>query len=98
MSRTRAVLSHSRILIIALLGAVIAAPAVAAQRTLLLVDTGFASGRSMTGRQFADLETPAEILAKVELEPDDIKTVLLTHLHFDHVETIGGFKSWIHKN
>ena len=63
-----------------------------APRQVLLVDTGFASGRSMTGRQFANFETPTEILAKVELEPKDVKTILLTHLHFDHVGNIGAFK------
>ena len=40
-----------------------------------LVDTGFASGRSMTGRQFTDFEMPAEILSKIELEPKDVKTI-----------------------
>jgi glyoxylase-like metal-dependent hydrolase (beta-lactamase superfamily II) len=59
---------------------------------VFLVDTGFASGRSMTGRQFADFETPAEILSKVELEPEDVKAILLTHLHFDHAGNIGAFK------
>jgi N-acyl homoserine lactone hydrolase len=63
-----------------------------ARRDVFLVDTGFASGRSMTGRQFADFETPAEILGKIELEPKDVKTILLTHLHFDHVGNIGAFK------
>jgi glyoxylase-like metal-dependent hydrolase (beta-lactamase superfamily II) len=67
------------------------APRTTPQR-VFLVDTGFASGRSMTGRQFADFETPTEILAKVELEPKDVETILLTHLHFDHVGNIGAFK------
>ena len=74
--------SNQGLLQIPMVYSVIAAPAAVAQRTVLLVDTGFTSGRSMTGRQFADFETPPEILAKVELEPNDIKTVLLTHLHF----------------
>jgi len=56
-----------------------------------LVDTGFASGRSMTGRSFADFEDPRAILAKVELEPSDIKTILLTHMHFDHLGNIDAF-------
>jgi glyoxylase-like metal-dependent hydrolase (beta-lactamase superfamily II) len=85
--------SNQGLLQIPMIYSVIAAPAAVAQRTVLLVDTGFASGRSMTGQQFADFETPAEILAKVELEPNDIKTVLLTHLHFDHVGNIGAFKN-----
>jgi glyoxylase-like metal-dependent hydrolase (beta-lactamase superfamily II) len=60
---------------------------------VFVVDTGFASGRSMTGREFADFETPAEILGKVELEPKDVTTILLTHLHFDHAGNIGAFKN-----
>jgi N-acyl homoserine lactone hydrolase len=70
------------------------APAASSARPhVFLIDTGFASGRSMTGRQFADFETPAEVLGKVELEPKDVKTILLTHLHFDHVGNIGAFKN-----
>jgi glyoxylase-like metal-dependent hydrolase (beta-lactamase superfamily II) len=61
------------------------------RRDVFLVDTGFAGGRSMTGRQFADAETPQTVLAKVELEPRDVKTILLTHLHFDHVGNIDAF-------
>jgi len=57
-----------------------------------LVDTGFATGQSMTGRRFADFETPAETLSKVGLEPKDVKTILLTHLHFDHAGNIAAFK------
>jgi len=71
----------------------VVAPAPSSARPhVFLVDTGFASGRSMTGRQFADFETPAETLGKVELEPKDVKTIILTHLHFDHVGNIGTFK------
>ena len=63
----------------------------ASRNDVLIVDTGFASGKSMTGRSFADFETPATVLAKVELEPKDVKTILLTHLHFDHVGNIDAF-------
>lgn len=63
----------------------------ASRNDVFIVDTGFASGKSMTGRSFADFESPATILAKVELEPKDVKTILLTHLHFDHVGNIDAF-------
>lgn len=62
-----------------------------ARRRVFLVDTGFASGRSMTGRAFADFETPDQILAKVELSPSDVEAILLTHMHFDHVGNIDAF-------
>lgn len=39
----------------------------AVQRDVILVDTGFASGKSMTGRSFTDFETPSAVLAKVRL-------------------------------
>jgi len=69
---------------------VIASPP-GASREVLLVDTGFATGRSMTGRNFPDLETPPEVLAKVELEPKDVGTIVMTHLHFDHAGNIAAF-------
>ena len=58
----------------------------------VLVDTGFASAQVDDWAAFADFETPADILAKVELEPKDVKTILLTHLHFDHVGNIDAFQ------
>jgi glyoxylase-like metal-dependent hydrolase (beta-lactamase superfamily II) len=84
--------SNQGLLQIPMVYSVIAPAPSSARRDVFLVDTGFASGRSMTGRQFADFETPIEILAKIELEPKDVKTLLLTHLHFDHVGNIGAFK------
>jgi glyoxylase-like metal-dependent hydrolase (beta-lactamase superfamily II) len=60
-------------------------------RKVFLVDTGFATGQSMTGRKFADFETPAEVLAKVELAPRDVDTIIMTHLHFDHAGNIDAF-------
>ena len=65
--------------------------AAASRNDVCIVDTGFASGKSMTGRSFADFETPDAVLAKVELQPKDVKTILLTHLHFDHVGNIDAF-------
>jgi len=85
--------SNQGLLQIPMVYSIVAPASLSARPHVLLVDTGFASGRSMTGRQFADFETPAEILGKVELEPTDVKTILLTHLHFDHVGNIGAFKN-----
>lgn len=61
------------------------------RRKVFLVDTGFATGNSMTGRKFADFETPAQTLAKIGLAPEDVDAILLTHLHFDHVGNIDAF-------
>jgi N-acyl homoserine lactone hydrolase len=86
------VASNQGLLQVPMVYSVIAPAPSSARRDVFLVDTGFASGRSMTGRQFADFETPAEVLGKIELEPKDVKTILLTHLHFDHVGNINAFK------
>jgi glyoxylase-like metal-dependent hydrolase (beta-lactamase superfamily II) len=83
--------SNQGMLQIPMVYSVIAAPASARRRAVYLVDTGFAAALSMTGRTFADVESPAAILAKVELEPRDVKTILLTHMHFDHVGNIEAF-------
>jgi N-acyl homoserine lactone hydrolase len=62
-----------------------------AESKLILVDTGFAGGRSMTGRAFVDFENPRVVLAKIEREPKDVGTIVMTHLHFDHAGNIDVF-------
>lgn len=71
--------------------AIAAAPAAGRKRDVFLVDTGFATGRSMTGRIFDDFEKPDAVLAKIEVEPKEIETILLTHLHFDHAGNLDAF-------
>jgi len=71
--------------------AIAAAPAAGRKREVFLVDTGFATGRSMTGRIFDDFEKPDAVLAKIEVEPKEIETILLTHLHFDHAGNLDAF-------
>lgn len=66
------------------------APAKAKER-LILVDTGFKTGRSMTGATFDDFEQPPAILAKVGYRPEDIDSVVLTHMHFDHAGNFDAF-------
>jgi glyoxylase-like metal-dependent hydrolase (beta-lactamase superfamily II) len=68
-----------------------AAPAPGRKREVFLVDTGFATGRSMTGRTFDDFEKPDAVLGKIEVEPKEIETILLTHLHFDHAGNLDAF-------
>lgn len=70
---------------------VYSAIAPSAESKLILVDTGFASGRSMTGRSFVDFEDPNVILGKIEREPKDVDTIVMTHLHFDHAGNIDAF-------
>ena len=61
------------------------------ERRVILVDTGFSSGISMTGSRFENVEMPRTVLAKVGFRPEDIDTVVLTHLHFDHAGNFGAF-------
>jgi N-acyl homoserine lactone hydrolase len=61
------------------------------RRRLVVVDTGFESGRSMTGRPFENLEMPLTTFAKAGFRPEDVDIVVLTHLHFDHA---GNFKAF----
>ena len=60
-------------------------------RGLIMVDTGFKGGRSMTGRTFEDYEAPEETLAKVGASTKEVDLVLLTHLHFDHAGNLDAF-------
>jgi glyoxylase-like metal-dependent hydrolase (beta-lactamase superfamily II) len=60
-----------------------------AQRTVL-VDTGFT--REMADqRKRTYLRTPSAGLAQLGVAAADIKQVVLTHLHYDHVGTFGDF-------
>jgi glyoxylase-like metal-dependent hydrolase (beta-lactamase superfamily II) len=53
----------------------------------VLIDTGFTADIAVKrGRTY--LRTPLEGLAALDISPADIRTAILTHLHYDHV---GGF-------
>mgnify|MGYP003666888091 FL=1 len=50
---------------------------------VLLVDTGFNAARAQTrNRDF--LRCPIEALTSLGVAPEDIDTVVITHLHYDH--------------
>jgi glyoxylase-like metal-dependent hydrolase (beta-lactamase superfamily II) len=51
---------------------------------VIAVDAGFKDGRSMTGAAFDSVEQPHDVLAKVGVRPEQVETLVLTHLHFDH--------------
>jgi glyoxylase-like metal-dependent hydrolase (beta-lactamase superfamily II) len=85
------VASNQGLIEIPMVYSVVATAPKTSRRRVFLVDTGFSSGRSMTGRAFADFEPPAAVLAKVALAPRDVEAILLTHLHFDHVGNIDAF-------
>jgi N-acyl homoserine lactone hydrolase len=76
---------------IPMLYSLIATPPSAPQRRLILVDCGFKGGASMTGRKFEHFETAEQVLAKVGYRPEDVDTLVLTHLHFDHAGNFDAF-------
>jgi N-acyl homoserine lactone hydrolase len=57
----------------------------------VLVDTGFGSGASMTGRNFANFVRSDELLRRHGFDPLGIRKLVLTHLHFDHAGNIAAF-------
>ncbi|MDB5999841.1 MAG: hypothetical protein JWP52_1540 [Rhizobacter sp.] len=58
---------------------------------LVLVDTGFASGASMTGRKFDDFVRSDELLQRFGFDPLQIRKLVLTHMHFDHAGNLDAF-------
>ena len=58
---------------------------------LILVDTGFAAGESMTGRRFDDFVRRDELLSRFGTDPADIRKLVLTHMHFDHAGNLDAF-------
>jgi glyoxylase-like metal-dependent hydrolase (beta-lactamase superfamily II) len=61
------------------------------QGELVLVDTGFAAGESMTGRRFDDFVRSDELLRRFGTDPADIRKLVLTHMHFDHAGNLDAF-------
>lgn len=57
----------------------------------VLVDTGFSGGVSMTGPGFKNFVRADELLQRHGIDPLEIDTLVLTHLHFDHAGNIDAF-------
>ena len=57
----------------------------------IVIDTGMKGDFSPSGKGYENVEDPATVLAKVGLAPDEIETVILTHLHFDHAGNLDRF-------
>ncbi|GIM92028.1 hydrolase glyoxylase [Paractinoplanes toevensis] len=70
----------------------------------ILVDTGFADEavhRRLTAK-YGETRwcTPVEALARVDVTPDQVDTILLTHNHFDHAGCVDAFPDahvWIQR-
>ena len=56
----------------------------------VVVDTGF-SPQGGANRARTTLMTPAEILARLEIDPGEIAQVVITHAHYDHIGNLALF-------
>ncbi len=83
--------SNQGLVDVPMLYSLVASGSRAGARRLTLVDVGFKSGVSMTGRKFDDFETPDVVLRKVGVLPEEIGAVVLTHMHFDHAGNFDAF-------
>ncbi len=59
------------------------------ERTIL-VDTGFDGGEGVA-RERPVLMEPAEALADIGIKPEDIDSIIVTHLHYDHAGGLAQF-------
>jgi glyoxylase-like metal-dependent hydrolase (beta-lactamase superfamily II) len=57
----------------------------------IVIDTGMKGTWSPSGKGYDNVESPAVVLAKVGIRPEDVATVILTHLHFDHAGNLDAF-------
>jgi N-acyl homoserine lactone hydrolase len=65
-------------------------------RRVIAIDTGFgesgfASAEEKLSGLFTDIEWPATVLGKVGFRPEEVDTVILTHMHADHAGNIVSF-------
>jgi N-acyl homoserine lactone hydrolase len=63
----------------------------AGERRVIAVDAGFREGKSMSGRSFLDVEMPDVVLPKIGFRPEDVDTLIFTHMHFDHAGNFDAF-------
>ncbi|HYW30142.1 MAG TPA: N-acyl homoserine lactonase family protein, partial [Gemmatimonas sp.] len=52
----------------------------------VLVDAGFYREKFMTRWKPADYRTPAAAIASIGLKPEDITDIVISHVHWDHVD------------
>lgn len=57
----------------------------------ILVDTGFSKKVALEREQTIAYE-PVELLKRLDIAPDDISDLIISHLHFDHAGTLYDFE------
>ena len=57
---------------------------------IVVIDTGFEESAGARRGRVLDI-SPAEAVRLLGIEPEDVTTVVLTHLHYDHAGNVGAF-------
>ena len=65
-------------------------------RRVIAIDTGFgesgfASAEDKLSGMFTEIEWPDVVLGKIGFRPEDVDTVILTHMHADHAGNVVAF-------
>lgn len=60
------------------------------QNRTILVDTGFDTAEATRRGRKVDHE-PHKMLKQIDIDPESLDTVIVSHLHFDHAGTLGDF-------
>ena len=84
-------MSNKGTLQIPMLYTVLVGGEIGGRRHVVLIDAGFGDQEWMSRYNFFGWERPETVLAKIDLRPTDVDTILVTHLHFDH---IGNFQAF----
>lgn len=56
-----------------------------------LVDCGFKAPVWFERYPFYDWEAPSSVLARIGLTPEDVEAILVTHVHFGHIDQVEDF-------
>ena len=64
---------------------------VGGKQHVALVDCGFQNDHWLTRYPFSNWEEPRDVLGRVGFAPEDVETILVTHMHFDHMGNFEAF-------
>lgn len=64
---------------------------VGGKKHVALVDCGFRNDYWLDRYPFSTWESPAEVLGRLDLTPEDIEVILVSHMHFDHMGNFEAF-------
>lgn len=68
---------------------------------IVLVDSGFYEDKFVTRWKVQNFSTPAEAVAKLGIQPDQVTDIILTHMHWDHADGADLFSKatvWIQRD